>query len=242
MASAVQITANQANARHSTGPVSAAGKAAVAQNRATHGLSSRGFFLLPGEDGEEFQALLAAFQAEHQPQGPTESFLVDELAQCQWKLRRISAIEAGLFSSPGAASLADLFRDDTTEQALAKLGRYETRIRRDWYRALGELRSLRRDEARLAGTEANRRKAQSAADYNHVIEQLEQRMFGTPAPAEAAAPPAAPASCHSKPMPQHLEREMMAHRRRDPLFDPKMDASQMSKELRKWFNSQTSAQ
>jgi hypothetical protein len=43
-------------------------------------------------------------------------------------------------------------------------------------------------------------------------------------------------------MPLHLEREMMAHRRRDPLFDPRMDASQMSKELRKWFASQTSAQ
>jgi hypothetical protein len=36
-------------------------------------------------------------------------------------------------------------------------------------------------------------------------------------------------------MPPHLERELQAHKRRDPLFDPKRDASQMSKELRKWF-------
>jgi hypothetical protein len=36
-------------------------------------------------------------------------------------------------------------------------------------------------------------------------------------------------------MPAHLERELAAHKRRDPLFDPKMDASQMSKELRRWF-------
>jgi hypothetical protein len=35
-------------------------------------------------------------------------------------------------------------------------------------------------------------------------------------------------------MPAHLERELAAHKRRDPLFDPKM-ASQMSKELRRWF-------
>jgi hypothetical protein len=42
-------------------------------------------------------------------------------------------------------------------------------------------------------------------------------------------------------MPTHLERELAAHRRRDPLFDPRMDASQMSKELRKWFQTLGSA-
>ena len=39
----------------------------------------------------------------------------------------------------------------------------------------------------------------------------------------------------TKPMPQHLERELAAHKRRDPLFDPKYDRSQMSKELQRWF-------
>jgi hypothetical protein len=42
-------------------------------------------------------------------------------------------------------------------------------------------------------------------------------------------------------MPAHLERELAAHKRRDPLFDPKMDASQMSKELRRWFERNAEA-
>jgi hypothetical protein len=46
---------------------------------------------------------------------------------------------------------------------------------------------------------------------------------------------------HSKPIPVHLEGELAAHRRRDPLFDPKMYASQMSKELRRWFDKHGSA-
>jgi hypothetical protein len=49
--------------------------------------------------------------------------------------------------------------------------------------------------------------------------------------------PAAPAAPQngSKPMPAHLEREHSNHKRRDPLFHPKMDASQMSTRIRRWF-------
>ncbi|HEY7615839.1 MAG TPA: hypothetical protein VH744_03475, partial [Terriglobales bacterium] len=61
MATLAQIAANRANAQLSTGPRTEAGKAAVAQNRATHGLSGAAFFLLPHEDEAEFQALVAAY-------------------------------------------------------------------------------------------------------------------------------------------------------------------------------------
>jgi hypothetical protein len=47
----------------------------------------------------------------------------------------------------------------------------------------------------------------------------------------APEPPPAP----QKPMPEHLRRELEAHKRRDALFGPKNDASQMSKVLRHWF-------
>ena len=45
MASAAQIVANRANAKLSTGPVTPEGKAKVATNRLSHGLTGR-FFLL----------------------------------------------------------------------------------------------------------------------------------------------------------------------------------------------------
>ena len=45
----------------------------------------------------------------------------------------------------------------------------------------------------------------------------------------------------SKPIPADLAFELDRHMRRDPLFDPKNDASQMSKRLQKWFAQAASA-
>jgi hypothetical protein len=246
MASAAQIAANRANALSSTGPRTPEGKAAAARNRATHGLSSRNFFLLPGEDPEEFDALLAACRAEHRPETPCESFLVDELARCEWKLRRLSAVEAGLLASSGpTASPLERFQADLAgPQVLLKLGRYEARIRRDWYRALSELRALRRDIAGALAAEARLKQAKSSARFTQLLEDIDRPAFFPTvpaAPAQKPDPPASPVPCHSKPMPAHLERELAAHLRRDPLFDPAMDSSQMSKGLRRWFEKSKQA-
>jgi hypothetical protein len=42
-------------------------------------------------------------------------------------------------------------------------------------------------------------------------------------------------------MPQSLRTEWDRHKRRDPLFDPHFDRSQMSKDLRKWFEKNSDA-
>ena len=54
MATTAQVLANRANAQHSTGPRSDAGKAAASQNATSHGLSSSSFALLPHENEEDF--------------------------------------------------------------------------------------------------------------------------------------------------------------------------------------------
>jgi hypothetical protein len=77
--------------------------------------------------------------------------------------------------------------------------------------------------------DTKRRQAEASERFNRMLEDA------TAPPTPAAPPPdEAKPVCESKPMPAHLERELAAHKRRDPLFDPKM-ASQMSKELRRWF-------
>jgi hypothetical protein len=53
-----------------------------------HGILSQ-HTVLPWEDGEEYQALLEALLAEHQPRGPTEEHLVEELAGIIWRKRRL---------------------------------------------------------------------------------------------------------------------------------------------------------
>jgi hypothetical protein len=201
MASAAQIAANRANAQSSTGPRTLEGKAAVARNRTTHGLSSRDFFLLPGEDLEDFQALLDAYLQEHQPEGPTESFLVNELAHCQWKLRRVSAVEAGLLGAHEADSspVERINADLAGPGLLLKLGRYEARIRRDWYRALSELRALRRDTARAVAAEARYQQAQSDAEFNRLLQAIDK-----PISLRTASPPPVP------PQPPAADREPVA--------------------------------
>lgn len=65
---------------------------AVRFNAVKHGILSR-HTVLPHEDGEEYQALHAALVAEHQPSGPTEAHLVEELAGIIWRKRRVLQAE-----------------------------------------------------------------------------------------------------------------------------------------------------
>ena len=229
MASAAQITANQANALHSTGPRTESGKAAVARNRLTHGLASPGFFLLAGEDPAEFLALHTAFTEEFQPVTATELFLVDELSRAQWKLQRIVRMETAILSGT-EDPLTEAFASAPVADALLKLSRYEGAIQRNWYRAHAQLRALQRDAARRQAQEAKLRQAEAAGRVTQILEETVGARPPAPPPVDDSKP-----IRESKPMPIHLERELAAHKRRDPLFDPGMDASQLSKELRRWF-------
>src|SRR5205807_5973473 len=62
-------------------------------NALRHGVLSR-YTVLPWEDEQEYQALVAALVAEHAPQGPTEEHLVEELAGILWRKRRLRLAEA----------------------------------------------------------------------------------------------------------------------------------------------------
>ena len=53
-----------------------------------HGVLSQ-YTVLPWEDGTEYNALLRALVDEHNPQGPTEEHLVEELAGIIWRKRRL---------------------------------------------------------------------------------------------------------------------------------------------------------
>lgn len=61
-------------------------------NALKHGVLSR-HAVLAHEDGAEFGDLLAALVTEHQPAGPTEVHLVEELAGAIWRKRRVLQAE-----------------------------------------------------------------------------------------------------------------------------------------------------
>ena len=91
-----QINANRANAKKSTGPRTAEGKAASSRNRLLHGLRANKHILLD-EDPEEFLLLVHDHLDRFQPVGPAEEKLVLRLAADQWRLDRSLPMEAGIF-------------------------------------------------------------------------------------------------------------------------------------------------
>jgi hypothetical protein len=65
---------------------------AVRYNAVKHGILSR-HTVLPDEDREEYQTLLSQLEEEHNPTGPTEFHLVEELAGVIWRKRRVLMAE-----------------------------------------------------------------------------------------------------------------------------------------------------
>lgn len=78
---------NRANAQHSTGPCTPAGKLASSRNSLKHGLAS-GTLIIPGEDQDAFDAFLSGLKDEHQPVTPTEHLLIKKMAQSYWLSQR----------------------------------------------------------------------------------------------------------------------------------------------------------
>ena len=91
-----QKTANQANARHSTGPKTRKGKAVVRLNALRHGVLARDV-VLPGEDADVFEDLWNRVRADLPPVGPIEELLVDRIVNAMWRLRRLARAETALF-------------------------------------------------------------------------------------------------------------------------------------------------
>jgi hypothetical protein len=92
MSTVAQVHANRANAVHSTGPKTDAGKAVSSRNATRHGLYSREL-LLPGEDAAEFAKLRQGMIHRLQPRDVMEQQVVDQYIECSWKLKRLHAAE-----------------------------------------------------------------------------------------------------------------------------------------------------
>ena len=88
---------NRANSQHSTGPRTEAGKKRSSQNALRHGLTAR-TAVLASEDQEAYESHHRQFENEYQPATPTESHLVQQLADTAWRLNRIPLLEADILN------------------------------------------------------------------------------------------------------------------------------------------------
>lgn len=139
-----------------TGPRTAAGKARSSRNATKHGLTAA-LVLAPGERLSVFNAFAEAMTASLMPVGEVEALLVERVALCAWRLRRVSRLEAAYARSKvehhtqrmtegfayGTEGLSSQGVEGTYVErqasVLVNLSRYEAALERSMYRALHEL-------------------------------------------------------------------------------------------------------
>jgi hypothetical protein len=157
---------NRANAQHSTGPRSEAGKQRSARNAFTHGLTCR-TAVLPSEDPAAYQQHRRQFLEEYRPATPTETAFVEELADTSWRLKRIPLLEADVLSRALDCSPARQQGDTPVPSpqspapavaALATLGLHGHRLSRQFHKTLEHLR-----EIQLERRERERKELKEAA-------------------------------------------------------------------------------
>ena len=164
MATKKQTRANQQNAQKSTGPRTADGKAKASQNALKHGLRAQAT-VLPDENLDDFEFLVSGLEDQFQPQTALEWTLLRQLADAEWRMRRVPYLEAALLAAKvgrtvryykgfperlpeddaeadmvliGEAAESDARNGDT----LSKLSRYEARLSHRYFKALDHLQKI----------------------------------------------------------------------------------------------------
>ena len=154
MATLKQIEANRLNAQKSTGPTSTLGKATSSWNAFKSGLYTKAI-LAPGEDWNEFEALLNDYHFHYLAQSPAERDLVDQLIRDSWQLRRFDRVEAQMWADQLTVnsqsssfhentSLGQVFGSFSFDERLARLHRMMAATKRSFRDALRELERLQK--------------------------------------------------------------------------------------------------
>jgi hypothetical protein len=164
---------NRANAQHSTGPSTPAGKIRSSLNALTHGLTGR-TVLLPSEDPATHQRHTQDFFDEYKPQGPTERQLVQELIDTSWRINRVPALEAEVLNraaNPPTEEAAIAFDIVDAHQAIDKLALYSHRLSRQFHKTLEQLLDIQAERLTKGRTrpQARSRPARNAQSKGHSL-------------------------------------------------------------------------
>jgi hypothetical protein len=167
MSTIAQITANRANAQHSTGPKTPAGSDASKLNAIRHGLTSK-HVVIKGEDPAAYDALRAELIAEYDPQSESEAMLVEHFVQNWWRLNRARRIEAKMLEDFGEI-------EAYSNKAFINLQRQMQVAERAWDKTYRDLEMIKK--ARL----------ERAAMFSYVQQRRAAAGLSSPAPEERPA-------------------------------------------------------
>jgi hypothetical protein len=130
---------NRRNSQHSTGPRTDSGKQRSSLNALRHGLTAASA-VLPSEDPAAYDAHRRSLLDEYKPATPTETHLVQELADTAWRINRIPSLEAALLSNPPSPQ--------TLIPQLAALGLHYQRLSRQFQKTVDHLREIQSERRR----------------------------------------------------------------------------------------------
>lgn len=152
---------NRANAQHSTGPKTEAGKKQSSLNALRHGLTGQ-IVVMPTEDLQAYQLHLKSFTDEYRPQGATEAHLVQALADASWRLNRVAALETNVLTlgiagnaDPIQGALAIAAALESQSKALSNLSMHSQRLSRQFERTVAQLRELQQTRREQEKRELN---------------------------------------------------------------------------------------
>jgi hypothetical protein len=186
MSTSAQIAANQANAQLSTGPTSETGKIKSSLNVVKTGLTGR-TVLLPNEDAVLYETHVSQFMKSHAPSGDDERNLVQSLADTEWRLLRIPALEMGVYAV-GRLEFAELFANEDPaarkhlieakvflayQRQLNNLSIQESRLRRQREKDTAALRELQQERQRQASIRLD----QIARQYVLAVDEQRHEKF-----------------------------------------------------------------
>lgn len=164
-----KLEANRRNSRLSTGPKTQQGKSWSRRNRLKHGILASALLITEGEGAEDraqFEELLSGIYRDRRPVGTLEEMLIEKLAVCWWRMKRVLRCEAGLIecgfiSDPSRQIEESLSREMglgpkaellmirhhlslPLGAELDRMLRYEAAIQRQLIHAINQLESLQR--------------------------------------------------------------------------------------------------
>ncbi len=123
------------------GPKTAVGKARVALNALSHGISSARV-VVPGESPAEWEMSRQGIVDALAPAGPVELALAERVATAFWRLRRVAAYEAAAIAERQHLATASA-RLLPHPLDIDKIIRYEAHLNRQVYQALHQLEAMR---------------------------------------------------------------------------------------------------
>ena len=134
MTSAAQVSANIANAQHSTGPVTAQGKTRSAANSLKFGFYAKQAVLLTDDDHFHFECICETFEFDLQPKTTVQHTLFNQIVLAAWNIQRSNYVEAQLAITEGMDPLL------STTKIIDRIHAFRNRSERNLLKLLAEFR------------------------------------------------------------------------------------------------------